>query len=84
MVTEQTVMEAGDALFFHGSMVHGSDPNRSDRFRRSLIFHYIPQTSVKVANFYLPLLSPDGKDIFVEEAKGGGVCGEGWVPAGPR
>ncbi|WP_420110575.1 phytanoyl-CoA dioxygenase family protein [Pseudactinotalea sp.] len=85
MSTEQTVMEPGDALFFHGSMVHGSGPNRSaDRFRRSLIFHYVPQSSVEMAKFYLPLLSPSGEEIRVTESTEGGVCGDGWVPAGPH
>ena len=36
------LMDAGDVLFFNGSLVHGSYPNTSeDRFRRSLIGHYI-------------------------------------------
>ena len=40
----QTQLRAGDALFFNGSLVHGSHGNTTkDRFRRSLIFHYIPQ-----------------------------------------
>ncbi len=30
----QTNLKAGDVLFFHGSLVHGSLPNTSDRFRR--------------------------------------------------
>ena len=30
----QTELKAGDVLFFHGSLVHGSLPNTSDRFRR--------------------------------------------------
>lgn len=43
METSQTVMKAGDVLFFHGSMVHGSGSNYSqERMRWSLIFHYIP------------------------------------------
>jgi len=85
MTPEQTVMEPGDALLFHGSMVHGSGPNKSnERFRRSLIFHYIPQSSTKVAGFYLPLLSPTGKEIIISESLNGGVCGDGWVPTGPH
>jgi ectoine hydroxylase-related dioxygenase (phytanoyl-CoA dioxygenase family) len=85
MIPEQTVMEAGDALIFHGSMVHGSGPNKSaDRFRRSLIFHYIPQSSVEIAKFYLPLLNPEGKELLIHEAAGGGACGEGWVQSGPH
>src|SRR5947209_7468131 len=36
------VMQAGDVLFFEGTLVHGSSPNTTnDRFRRSLIGHYI-------------------------------------------
>ncbi|HLV80175.1 MAG TPA: phytanoyl-CoA dioxygenase family protein, partial [Chthonomonadaceae bacterium] len=34
------IMEAGDVLFFNGSVIHGSYPNTSqDRFRRALIGH---------------------------------------------
>ncbi|KAJ5819347.1 phytanoyl-dioxygenase family protein [Penicillium riverlandense] len=85
MTAEQTLMAPGDALLFHGSMVHGSGPNRTtDRFRRSLIFHYVPQSSTKIAKFYLPLISPTGKEVFVSESTEGGVCGDGWVPSGPH
>ncbi|MEU7576120.1 phytanoyl-CoA dioxygenase family protein [Streptomyces sp. NPDC041068] len=79
MATVQTVMRPGDALFFHGSLVHGSLPHTTrDRFRRSLIFHYVPQTSVEVAQWYLPSVAPDGSDVRVPAAAGGGPCGEGW------
>lgn len=80
----QTDMRAGDVLFFHGSMVHGSLPNTTaDRFRRSLIFHYIPQASVEVAKFYDPLITPAGDEISITAATDGGSCGEGWA-AGPH
>lgn len=73
----QTIMKAGDVLFFHGSVVHGSLPNTSqDRFRRSLIFHYIPESSVEIAAFYHPLVHPDRRDVFIAEATGGGPCGD--------
>ena len=76
----QTNLEAGDVLFFHGALIHGSLPNRTkDRFRRALIFHYIPQASKEVAKFYMPLIDADGKEVVIEEAPGGGACGEGWV-----
>lgn len=79
----QTELKAGDVLFFHGSLVHGSKPNTStDRFRRSLIFHYIPQTSVEVARFYDPLLAADGTEVSIAAASDGGSCGEGWGAAG--
>ncbi|MBO0812128.1 MAG: phytanoyl-CoA dioxygenase family protein [Microlunatus sp.] len=77
MAAVQTIMKAGDVLFFHGSVVHGSRPNTSqDRFRRSLIFHYIPESSVEIAAFYHPLVHPDRRDVFIAEATGGGPCGD--------
>lgn len=75
-----TTMAAGDALLFHGSLVHGSLPNTTtDRFRRALIFHYVPQASVEVASFYQPLLAPDGSPARIGESDLGGPCGTGWV-----
>src|SRR6185503_187519 len=39
---------AGDVLFFNGSVIHGSTPNTShNRFRRALIFHYVPASTVE-------------------------------------
>jgi phytanoyl-CoA hydroxylase len=81
MVALQTEMRAGDVLFFHGSTVHGSGPNHTpDRFRRSLIFHYVPRSSTQIAQFYNPLLTPAGDEVTVISTTGGGVCGEGWEP----
>ncbi len=81
----QTEMTAGDVLFFHGNMVHGSGPNRTtDRFRRSLIFHYVPQSSVEIATFYNPLLTPSGDEVTVTGSADGGPCGEGWQPVDPH
>lgn len=83
--TVQTELAAGDVLFFHGSMVHGSGPNRSaDRFRRSLIFHYVPEASVEIARFYNPLLRPDGTEVRIAESTDGGACGDGWEPTAPH
>jgi ectoine hydroxylase-related dioxygenase (phytanoyl-CoA dioxygenase family) len=73
----QTRMKAGDVLFFHGSVVHGSRPNTSaERFRRSLIFHYIPEESTEIAAFYNPLIRPDRRTTVIPEAIGGGPCGD--------
>ncbi|TWD75253.1 phytanoyl-CoA dioxygenase PhyH [Kribbella amoyensis] len=73
----QTRMKAGDVLFFHGSVVHGSRPNTSEnRFRRSLIFHYIPEASTEIAAFYNPLVRPDRETLTIPEAVGGGPCGD--------
>lgn len=77
---EQTEMKAGDMLIFHGSLVHGSKPNTStDRFRRSLIFHYIPEGSREVATSYQPLLDAAGEEVRIDASEYGGECGEGWV-----
>jgi ectoine hydroxylase-related dioxygenase (phytanoyl-CoA dioxygenase family) len=79
MTAIQTQMRAGDVLFFHGSTVHGSLPNTSaDRFRRSLIFHYVPQSSVEISKGYQPLLAPDGTEVHITPATGGGPCGDTW------
>lgn len=79
LTTVQTEMRAGDVLFFHGSTVHGSLANSSDaRFRRSLIFHYVPQASVEIAKFYQPLLTPGGDEVWIDESADGGPCGVGW------
>jgi phytanoyl-CoA hydroxylase len=73
----QTRMQAGDVLFFHGSVVHGSRPNTSaDRFRRSLIFHYVPEASTEIAAFYNPLVRPDRRPATLPAAIGGGPCGD--------
>lgn len=80
MTAVQTRMRAGDVLFFHGSLVHGSLPNTSrSRFRRSLIFHYVPKGSVEIAKYYLPLIDPaTGEEVSIDPATGGGPCGVPW------
>ncbi|MGW6282280.1 phytanoyl-CoA dioxygenase family protein [Kribbella sp. NPDC055071] len=78
-------MEPGDMLFFHGALVHGSNPNvTEDRFRRALIGHYIEGEAEKVASYYHPALRMDGTELTLEVAEGGGACGE-WTdtPDGP-
>jgi phytanoyl-CoA hydroxylase len=71
-------MEPGDVLFFHGSLVHGSKPNRSARFRRALVGHYIQAEARTVSLWYHPVLRLDGSEVRLEESPGGGACGE-WV-----
>jgi phytanoyl-CoA hydroxylase len=72
------IMEPGDVLFFNGSLVHGSEPNRSDRFRRSLVGHYIEADARECALWYHPALRLDGSTVELERGAGGGACGE-WV-----
>ena len=75
-------MEPGDTLFFDGSVIHGSGPNRSKgRFRRSFIGHYAAGSLEKISKFYLPLVKMDGTDSEVEVNKGGGACGQDWQGA---
>lgn len=71
------LMKAGDVLFFHGNLIHGSGPNTSqDRFRRSLIAHYITSEASEAARFYHPLLRFDGSTVDLEDAPNGGFCGQ--------
>jgi len=70
------IMKAGDVLFFNGSLIHGSYPNTSpDRFRRSLIFHYVPASSDKLSSGYKDPMLFDGTVISIDAAVGGGPCG---------
>lgn len=72
-------MAPGDTLFFNGSVIHGSGPNRSKgRFRRSFIGHYAAGSLEKISRFYLPLVRMDGTDVNVEASGGGGACGDSW------
>ena len=76
------LMNAGDVLFFNGSLVHGSTPNSTtDRFRRALIGHYIQGDARQVAAYYHPALRMDGTPLRLDISEGGGVCGE-WTPDG--
>ena len=76
-------MKAGDVLFFNGSLIHGSTPNTSaTRFRRSLIFHYVPQGSDELAHWYKPVTF-GGQPVQIAEAVGGGPCGTA-PPMGPH
>jgi phytanoyl-CoA hydroxylase len=87
-------MKAGDVLFFHGCLIHGSGPNRTeDRFRRSLIAHYITADAHEAWRFYHPLLRFDGSEANLADASEGSECGvvtengiemTGGVLAGPR
>ena len=70
-------MAAGDMLFFNGSLIHGSFPNKSrDRFRCAFICHYVPENSAEVSRGYRPLLRFNGEEATgIHDATGGGPCG---------
>ncbi len=79
---EAAVMEPGDVLFFNGSVVHGSLPNRTtDRFRRSLIGHYIEGDAQQVGMWYHPALRMDGTPVELDASPKGMKCGT-WVDEG--
>ena len=70
-------LAAEDVLFFGGSVIHGSEPNRSrDRFRRSFICHYVGASAEEVGKHYRPLYRFDGSTVEVADATGAGPCGE--------
>lgn len=73
------IMQPGDVFFFNGQLIHGSFPNTSkDRFRRSLIGHYIVGEAEKVAKYYHPVLRMDGSEVTLGVSERGGACGV-WV-----
>jgi phytanoyl-CoA hydroxylase len=73
---QPVVMQAGDVLFFNGQLVHGSLPNTSaERFRRSLIGHYIEGAAEKVGQWYHPALHMDGRPLDMGVSPGGIRCG---------
>jgi phytanoyl-CoA hydroxylase len=79
MKVVEVVMDPGDTLFFSGSIIHGSGPNRTrDRFRRSFIGHYAAGSLEKISQFYLPLVKLDGTDFEVAANLDGGACGDDW------
>lgn len=78
-------MSPGDVLFFNGSLVHGSGPNRTtDRFRRSFICHYVGRSAERIAASY-PTLTMTGERVRLDPAVGGGPCGNEYGgPMGPH
>jgi ectoine hydroxylase-related dioxygenase (phytanoyl-CoA dioxygenase family) len=77
------VMQAGDVLFFNGSTIHGSWPNRSrDRFRRSFICHYIGVSSLQIThNLHDDLYRANGEVVTIAKNENGGPCGEAFETA---
>ncbi len=72
---EHTRLKAGDVLFFNGSVIHGSTPNTSkDRFRRSFICHYVPQSTKEMHSSY-KAFSFDGVRQEISHNNDGGPCG---------
>ncbi|MGY0489322.1 phytanoyl-CoA dioxygenase family protein [Streptomyces sp. WG-D5] len=81
LAAEPVDMDPGDVLFFNGTLVHGSGPNRTaDRFRRSFICHYVGRSAERIARYY-DLWTMDGQTVEVAESTGGGPCGNEFAPA---
>ncbi|MFF1439115.1 phytanoyl-CoA dioxygenase family protein [Streptomyces sp. NPDC058295] len=77
-------MEPGDVLFFNGSLVHGSGPNRSgERFRRSFIGHYTGQSARRIGRYYRTV-SMNGERVPLAVSEGAGPCGTEFAPRGPH
>lgn len=77
-------LEPGDVLFFNGSLVHGSQPNRDpDRFRRSFIGHYVGRSAERIGHFYRTI-SMSGERVPLRESVGAGPCGTEFAPHGPH
>jgi len=77
-------MAPGDVLFFNGSLVHGSQPNRTaDRFRRSFICHYVGRSAERIGVHYRTL-TMSGDRIRLPESEGAGPCGTEFAPHGPH
>jgi ectoine hydroxylase-related dioxygenase (phytanoyl-CoA dioxygenase family) len=79
MEVRPAIMKAGDVMFFNGQVIHGSNPNTSkDRFRRSLISHYVIGDCDAVGKWYFPVYRMDQTQVEFNVNEGGGKCGE-WV-----
>lgn len=74
--TVTAAMHPGDVLIFNGQTIHGSFRNTSaNRWRRTLIFHYAPESCEEIAKFYHPLLAADGSVVERGLSPNGGICG---------
>lgn len=79
------LMEPGDVLFFNGAVIHGSYRNKSqDRFRRSFICHYAPQSCHEIGLWYRPLYDLNGREVVRAESTLGGPCGTPAVEKSPH
>jgi phytanoyl-CoA hydroxylase len=82
MKPQPLIMAAGDVLFFGGSLVHGSFPNRSaSRFRRSLIGHYVEGRAQELTQYDQPVVAMDGSERYLGFSPGGAPCGV-WTEEG--
>jgi phytanoyl-CoA hydroxylase len=72
---EMVPMNAGDIVFFNGSLIHGSPPNRSNRFRRIVVGHYIVGDAKAVGGYYHPVYRMDGSIVELDVTESDTPCG---------
>lgn len=71
------LMEPGDTLFFNGSVIHGSGPNRTkDRFRRSFTCHYVGVSTERLGSYFNHLYGFDGSVTRQRINEHTGPCGD--------
>src|SRR5207248_10214385 len=56
-------LKAGDVLVFHGKGLHSSMPNRTTRWRRAFISHYISAAVRSVSEYFNPAFRATGEEI---------------------
>ncbi len=57
-------LEPGSLLFFHGLLHHGTPPSQSDKRRRALQYHYLPQKVMPTSlEARLAVFGSEGKDV---------------------
>lgn len=77
MASIPITLQAGDMLFFNGSLIHGSYPNRSEtRFRRAFICHYAPRNAEAMSGGYQSKYTFSGEPFdAIAPTTDGGPCG---------
>ena len=69
-------MNAGDVLFFHGNLIHGSDPNVTQgRFRTIIVGHYATGDARQISDAYPVARTFSGEELRLVPTDVGGPCG---------
>jgi ectoine hydroxylase-related dioxygenase (phytanoyl-CoA dioxygenase family) len=62
----EVALAPGDAVAFDGLVPHGSGPNRAATvWRRSLVLHYVPRSTRRLARWYGDVLAFDGSVVEI-------------------
>lgn len=60
-------LKAGEALFFHTKMIHGSDTNKTDKDRPAIITGLVPEEATPILFFQHEELDLNQVELFVAE-----------------